>query len=598
MKSKNNKQDLEGASLEVASLEDASLEGLSLEGVGLEGLGLDGLGLDGLGLDGLGLEDAGLEDAKEEKKAFTLNNTNAITLINFYKIFKDLLMDLNSSFNDKVGSVIANNKDYQLIIYYCLPNYKENMNADEYINSISLDSIDINFMTSLNNVYEYCKHTFAVRSIDILYQNEDIFLNKGNVKNNTNDAICTMFLPDIEFSDLYYDDTSSQTKQTLWKYLQLLLFNIITSIDDISFFGNSLELLKIIDSENLSAKIQSTVEELSNIFSFKENNVPKKNNTKGEEEGEEEEEENEEHGDFPNMASLFDISGSPFAMFNTMFNDLSNNFREFSENIGENMRTNADGSNADGTNTDGETKHNDYAIPDKDELFSHLNNLINGKIGSLAKEIAEETSKDFDLDADNLGDVNDVLKGFMKNPSKMLGLIDNINKKINNKMKDGSIKESELLEEATEIFKNMKNMPGMTNFNDILKSMNLDKFMPKGGKINPNTFQNMMEQNVKMSKMKERMRKKAETNKDYAASAAATKAANAANATNANTSKATDLQDLTANLSSLMEEMKSNTSFIEDIIKNQGNAAPTPRLTDEQSKRSSNNKKKANRKKN
>ena len=265
MKSKNNNQDLEDASLEDASLEVAGLEVAGLEVAGLEvaglevaglevaglddaGLddaGLDDAGLENAGLDDAGLEDAGLEDAsaslddaglegakgvkdaKEEKKAFTLNNTNAITLINFYKIFKDLLMDLNSSFNDKVGSIIANNTDYQLIIYYCLANYKENMNADEYINSISLDSIYINFMTSLNNVYEYCKHTFAVRSIDILYQNEDIFLNKGNVKNNTNNAICTMFLPDIEFSDLYYDDTSSQTKQTLWKYLQLLLFNII-----------------------------------------------------------------------------------------------------------------------------------------------------------------------------------------------------------------------------------------------------------------------------------------------------------------------------------------------------------------------------------
>jgi hypothetical protein len=546
------------------------------------------------------------EDTKEDKTTFTLNNVNAITLINFYKIFKDLLIDLNNSFNDKVGSLIENNKDYQLIINYSLPHYKENMNADEYINSISLNSIDINFMMSLNNVYEYCKHTFAVRSIDILYQNEDIFLNKGNVKNsNSNDnAICTMFLPDIEFSDLYYDDTSSQTKQTLWKYLQLLLFNIITSIDDISFFGNSLELLKIIDSENLSAKIQSTVEELSNIFSFKENKAPKKNND-DQECKEEEGDEDDSHGlgDLPNMEGLFDISGSPFAMFNTMFNDLSNNFKEFSENMNDNS---GDSDN---------NKHNDYAIPDKEELFSHLNNLINGKIGSLAKEIAEETSKDFDLESENLGDVNDLLKGFMKNPSKMMGLIDNINKKINNKMKDGSIKESELLEEATEIFKNMKNMPGMTNFNDILKSMNLDKFMPKGGKINPNTFQNMMEQNVKMSKMKERMRKKAENNKDYAAAtnANATNAnatnANAtnANATNANATNAAamksanDLQDLTANLSSLMEEMKSNTSFIEDIIKNQGNSnttTSTARSNDDLSKRSSNNKKKAHRKKN
>jgi hypothetical protein len=515
------------------------------------------------------------------KITFTLTNENAITLINFYKIFKDLLMDLKTTFNDKVGSLIDNNKDYQHIINYCLPDYKDTMNADEYVSSIELTSISIDFMTALNNVYEYCKHTFAVRSIDILYQNEDIFLNKPNVKNSNASVICTMFLPDIEFSDLYYDDTSAQTKQTLWKYLQLILFNIITSIDDVSFFGDSLELLKMIDSNNFSAKIQSTVEELSNMFSFKEKSSTKE----GEDEGEGEE-------------SFFDISGSPFGMFDTMFNDLSANFKGFADFAGIDATATADDAN---DANDGTAKHRDYAIPDKEELFSHLNNLINGKIGSLAKEIAEETSKDFDLESDNIGDVNELLKGFMKNPSKMMGLIENINKKINSKMKDGSIKESELLEEATEIFKNMKNMPGMNNFNDILKSMNLDKFMPKGGKINPNTFQNMMEQNVKMSKMKERMRKKAETNKEgfSVPSVNASASANNVNATaNATaTANKTDLKDITANLSSLMEEMKSNTNFIDDIIKKQGvSATNTPRSSDEQSKRSSNNKKKANRK--
>lgn len=506
-------------------------------------------------------------ETKDKKINFTLTTENAIMLINFYKIFKDLIMDLKTTFNDKVGSQIENNKDYQHIINYCLPNYNDSMNADEYINSIVLSSLNIDFMTSLNNVYEYCKHTFAVRSIDILYQNEDIFLNKPNVKGVNNNTINTMFLPDIEFSDLYYDDTSAQTKQTLWKYLQLILFNIITSIDDVSFFGDSLELLKIIDSNNFSAKIQSTVEELSNMFSFKENRDAKEQSSANNEEDE------------TNNSGFFDISGSPFEMFNTMFNDLSNNLKDFAS-------VNNDANDANANNS----KHNDYAIPDKEELFSHLNNLINGKIGSLAKEIAEETSKEFDLETENVNDVNEVLKGFMKNPSKIMGLIDNINKKINSKMKDGSIKESELLEEATEIFKNMKNIPGMNNFNDILKSMNLDKFMPKGGKINPNTFQNMMEQNVKMSKMKERMRKKAETNKETAN-------VNSNNTYNQQSNK-TDLKDITANLSTLMEEMKSNTSFIEDIIKKQEvSNTNTPRSNDDNSRRSSNNKKKANRKK-
>jgi len=508
----------------------------------------------------------------------TINNTGlvldsnkAIVLINFYKIFKDLIIDLNNSFTDKIGVAIQNNKDYQNIINYCLPNYKDTLNADEYINSLDLACLNVEFMESINNVYEYCKRTFAIRSIDILYQNEDIFLNKQNVKVNEENPqiINTMFLPDIEFSELYYDDTSDQTKQTLWKYLQLILFNIITTIDDISFFGDSLELLKIIDGEKFSSKIQSTIEELSKLFSSKEKGDTSNDNS--------ENVNGEDVTNKPDFSEMFDISNNPFNMFNDMFN-----------NTNESNESN-----------DTSANNNDYAIPDKEELFSHINKLINGKIGSLAKEIAEETTKDMDLDAENITDVNDVLKGFMKNPTKLLGLISKISNKINSKMKDGSLKESELLEEATNVFKNMKNMPGMGNFNDILKSMNLDQFMPKGGKINPNAFQNMMEQNVKMSKMKERMKKKAETkgettktNVSYRENYDSNKSKTPSGSDNIK------LDDLTSNLSSLMEEMKNNTSFIDDIIKKQGQRDTNINTmsSDDNSKHKSNNKRKANKK--
>jgi len=519
-----------------------------------------------------------------------LDSNKVITLINFYKIFKDLIIDLNNSFKDKIGFIIQNNKDYQNIINYCLPNYKENINADEYVNSLDLTCLSIEFIESINNIYEYCKRTFAIRSIDILYQNEDIFLNKSNVKvsEENSQIINTMFLPDIEFSELYYDDTSDQTKQTLWKYLQLILFNIITTIDDISFFGDSLELLKIIDGEKFSTKIQSTIEELSKIFSYKE-----KANTNNDNNGENVNGENvngenvngEDVNDEPNFSKMFDMSNNPFNMFNEMFN----NTNETNESLSTNESS---------------TNNNDYAIPDKEELFSHINKLINGKIGSLAKEIAEETTKDMDLDAENITDVNDVLKGFMKNPTKLLGLISKISNKINSKMKDGSLKESELLEEATNVFKNMKNMPGMGNFNDIFKSMNLDQFMPKGGKINPNAFQSMMEQNVKMSKMKERMRKKAETHSETTKTNVSYRENYDSNKSTSSGSNNIKLDDLTSNLSSLMEEMKNNTSFIDDIIKKQGqqgqqgqrDANINATCGDDNSKRKSNNKRKVNKK--
>ena len=515
-----------------------------------------------------------------------LDSNKAIILIDFYKIFKDLIIDLNNSFTDKIGITIQNNKDYQNIINYRLPNYKDTMNADEYVNSLELTSLNVDFMKSINNVYEYCKRTFAIRSIDILYQNEDIFLNKSNVKVNEENpqTINTMFLPDIEFSELYYDDTSEKTKQTLWKYLQLILFNIITTIDDISFFGNSLELLKIIDGDKFSSKIQSTIEELSNIFSSKE-----KTESTSESTSESTTESTSDNvNNKPDFAEMFDISNNPFNMFSEMFNNISEN----------NDTTNNDTTNNDTTNNNNNNNNNDYNIPDKEELFSHINKLINGKIGSLAKEIAEETTKDMDLDTENITDVNDVLKGFMKNPTKLLGLINKINNKINSKMKDGSLKESELLEEATNVFKNMKNMPGMGNVNDILKAMNLDQFMPKGGKINPTAFQNMMEQNVKMSKMKERMKKKAETKGETKGET--NRGANYDSTTSASpSSNNIKLDDLTSNLSSLMEEMKNNTSFIDDIIKKQGqrDANINAMSSDDNSIRKSNNKRKANKKK-
>jgi hypothetical protein len=537
-----------------------------------------------------------------------ISNNDAITLLNFYKIIKDLINDLYTSFGDKISAKIANNCDYQIIINYKLPNYNDDINVDEYVNSIDLSTVAPEFFNSLNTIYEYCKGTFALRSIDILYQNEDIFLNKSNVE-NSDTLINTVFLPDIDFADLYYDDTSSKTKQTLWKYLQVILFNIITSIDDISFFGNSLELLKIIDSNKFSSKLESTIDELSKMFSFKEKKECKSANdghyNKDANDGDDEKEDNDEDDNddddndeeeeskktpmFPNIdiTKMFDISinnmgnmGNMSGLFDEMLNDLSTNFNN--ANTKEQTETN-----------------NDYAIPDKDELFSHINKLINGKIGSLAKEIAEETTKDIDMEAiGNINDVNDVLKGFMKDPSKLLGLINNINNKISSKMKDGSLKESELLEEAASIFKNMKNMPGMDNFSDILKSMNLDKMMPKGGKINPNAFQNMMEQNVKMSKMRERMKKKAESGvpkPTYSTS----QNADSKNAESKTSSHNVKLDDLTANLSSLMKDMDSNTSFIDSLLKNQAAHSNqcTPRANDINSKRRENNKKKVNRKK-
>lgn len=431
------------------------------------------------------------------------NNTNIdiSNLIEFSKIIKDLLNDLIVTFSDKTETIINNDKHLLNILNH---NFTD-------------DDLELNYnddiVISMTYVFNFSKNIFPLKFFDILYQNEDIFNEK---------ELC--FLPNINFSDLYFDTTSNNTKETLWKYLQLILFSIITSIQNKEAFGTNEKLFEAINTDEFKNKLQDTVKSMENLFTQK--------NT----------------SDTPDTSN-----NSPF------------------ENLFQSM--NIDPSNINN-------------LPDTDAIHDHINKLINGKLGNLAKELAEETTKDLDLDLDNINNVNDIFKNLFKNPNKLMNIVNNISGKLDQKMKDGSLKESEIMEEASEIFKNMQSMPGMGNFKDIFKSMNLDQFMPKGGKFNNNAFQNMMDQNIKMSKTKERMRKKAEDNKNN-------QTQYSQNYSSTNSQQPSNLNELNNNLMSLMQQMNNNNSYIDDILKkqnlNQENKPVTPRTN--------NKKKKHNRKK-
>ena len=419
-------------------------------------------------------------------------------LIEFSKIVKDLLNDLLNTFPDKTENIILKDENMVRIMKYEFN--KENTEVGE------------EFITSATILYNFCKNVFPLKFFDILYQNEEIFSNETEL----------FLLPNINFVELYFDTTSNQTKETLWKYLQLILFTIITNIQDKESFGNNEKLFEAINSDEFKNKLQETVKSMENLFS---------------------------QNEFVDSSD-----NSPF------------------ENIFGSM--NIDPSNIDN-------------LPDTDTIHDHINKLINGKLGNLAKELAEETTKDLDIDLENVSDVNDVFKNLFKNPGKLMGIVNKISGKLDEKMKDGSLKESEILEEASEIFKNMQDMPGMGNFKDIFKSMNLDGLMPKGGKFNNNAFQNMMDQNIKMSKTKERMRKKAEQNK-------AKETNYSQNYPSGETKEAENLDSINNNLASLMEQMKSQGEFIDELLKKQNlNQEAKPATA-----KTNNKKKKRNRKKN
>ena len=274
----------------------------------------------------------------------------------------------------------------------------------------------------VNDLQEYCKTVYPERFFDILYQNDDIF---------SDNDIDTKFLPNIEFKTLWnFEGVSDNTKSTIWKYLQLITFSIITDIDSESSFGDTAKLFEAINEDSFKEKLEETLGNIQDAF----------------------------------------------------------------------------------TNESGEQKINEEDLPNSDDLHNHIQGMLNGKIGQLANEIAEETAKELDIDMENTQSANDVFSKIIKNPKKLMGLVKSIGSKLEDKIKSGEIKESELMTEASEMMKNMKNMPGMGNIAQMMSSMGMPG-MSKKTKLNMGAMQSKLDENIRMAKTKERLREKIETRK-------------------------------------------------------------------------------------
>merc|ERR1711968_279834 len=158
-----------------------------------------------------------------------------------------------------------------------------------------------------------------------------------------------------------------------------------------------------------------------------------------------------------------------------------------------------------------DASNNENAMPNMENIHEHLKGLFDGKIGKLAKELAEEIQGDLSnmVDGDNVSSPEDVIKNMMKNPKKMMGIIKMIGDKIKNKMDSGDISKDELMGEASELLNKMKEMGGTDQFNDIMK-----KFagsMGKNAKFNKEALNKMMRQEA----MKGRMKAKMDAKKNY-----------------------------------------------------------------------------------
>ena len=226
-----------------------------------------------------------------------------------------------------------------------------------------------------------------------------------------NDESNTHFLPNMDFKLLYNSEgVTDNMQKSIWKYLQLVLFTVIGGIKDKSTFGDSMNAFEGIDEDELQEKMNETMSGLTDFFK--------------------------------NMDT---------------------------DNTSENE--NADDSNSsEGTSM----PPNMNGIPDMENMQDHLKSLFNGKIGSLAKEMADEISGEFE---DILGDGNenanpqDIIKNLMKNPAKIMGLMKTVGGKLDEKLKNGDISREEIMKEAGDLLGKMKESSGGDEFTEMFAKM-------------------------------------------------------------------------------------------------------------------------------
>ena len=273
--------------------------------------------------------------------------------------------------------------------------------------------------SSVKFIFKYCLKKYPPRFFDILNQNDSIFAEDSEVD--------TEFLPFIHFKNLWQDDISDTTRETIWKYLQLILFSVVGSLKNRDAFGDTAKMFDSINEDDFKSKLEESLNQIKGIFENKQ-----------------------------------DANGAEMPQ------------------------------------------------PNADQLHDHLSGMFTGKLGELAREIAEETAGEMNFDMGGATDVNGVFQNMFKNPGKLMGLVKNVGNKLESRMKSGDINEADLMKEASEMLSKMKNMPGMGNIQAMLGKMGMNT---NGAKVDLKGMEAMLNQNMKTEKMKDRLRQKAEMNR-------------------------------------------------------------------------------------
>jgi hypothetical protein len=332
------------------------------------------------------------------------------------------------------------------------PNQEFKTIMDDFMRDLILtfpeyNDIIIKYADRYQFLYEFCQKTYPPQFFNILYKNEAL------LHSDKSEGRVELF-PELDFVKIMNcPDISLETRDTIWKYLQLILFSIIGTIKDADAFGqDTTNLFGGISADEMQTKMTEVMDGLRAMFpgaGVGDDDETGADAGVGEGAG-------AGVGDFP-----FDISGD---------------------------------------------------IPN---IQNHLQDILGGKIGQFATELADEWATEFDIDLESAADTApmNMFDKLMKDPTKMYTLIQKIGERFQEKMASGEFTEKELRKEAKQIAEKFKNIPGMERMNSILSKLTQGKGRGGGASAAAaaaNLNVNAMRKQMEFEAMKERLQKNRE----------------------------------------------------------------------------------------
>ena len=299
----------------------------------------------------------------------------------------------------------------------------------------------------LQSLFEKCLAVYPERFFDILNQNVSIFSSENNID--------TFFLPGVDFKLLFHSDgVSDKTRESIWKYLQVVLLVIVKSLQDKLDFGKAMNMFNELNVDDLQNQLEEVIENITTFF----------------ESSQEKRKDSEESPEQPktNVPKLEELNDHLQGLFDGKIGKLAKELAEdmssdLSKELGEEM---------------------EGATSTKDILSKLMQNP--GRMGNIVNSVKEKLTTKMEA-----GEISK--EELMKEASEMMGKMKGLGEGLGGL---GGLGES---------LGGLGGMEGMGNLGNLFNNFTQNMNIPKGARMDTNKMQQM----EKQTSLKERLRARA-----------------------------------------------------------------------------------------